>query len=107
MHISELCERAYQQSKDKGFHDGEYNVAEKLALIHSEISEALEEHRAGHKPNEVYYNGEKPEGFGVELADAVIRICDLAGKEDIDLEALISEKLAYNARRPHKHGKGY
>lgn len=49
----------------------------------------------------------KPEGFGVELADAVIRIADLAYLTGIDLEALIREKHQYNATRPYKHGRKF
>ena len=44
---------------------------------------------------------------GVELADAVIRIAHLCGAVDIDLEARIVEKLAYNATRPYKHGRAF
>lgn len=88
-------------------------------LIHSELSEALEEVRAG-KPG-LYFKevngftvtdaterrGEKPEGVAVELADAVIRIADLCGHLGIDLEAAIDLKMAYNETRPFKHGKRF
>lgn len=70
-------------------------VAQKLALVHSEISEALEGHRKGllddHLPHRSMIE--------VELADAVIRIADLAGALDLDLGGAIEEKLAYNAQR--------
>jgi hypothetical protein len=46
----------------------------------------------------------KPEGFGVELADAVIRCFDLAEAMKIDLPALIELKHQYNKSRPFKHG---
>ena len=49
----------------------------------------------------------KPEGVAVELADAVIRIADLCGHLGIDLDAVIAEKMAYNADRPYKHGKRF
>lgn len=49
----------------------------------------------------------KPEGVAVELADAVIRIADLCGHLGIDLDAVIEEKMAYNADRPYKHGKRF
>lgn len=49
----------------------------------------------------------KPEGFGVELADAVIRIADLAYLTGVDLGALVLEKMTYNATRPHKHGRQF
>lgn len=70
-------------------------VPTKLMLIVSEVSEAMEGHRKGlrdsHLPNRM--------NFDVELADAVIRIFDLAGGMNIDLGKIIAEKLAYNAVR--------
>lgn len=45
--------------------------------------------------------------MAVELADAVIRIADLCGYLGIDLDAVISEKMAYNETRPFKHGKRF
>lgn len=53
------------------------------------------------------YRNKKPEGAAVELADAVIRIADLCGHLGIDLDAVIEEKMAYNADRPYKHGKRF
>lgn len=49
----------------------------------------------------------KPEGFGVELADAVIRIADLAYLCGIDLGQLVLEKHEYNKTRPAKHGRKF
>lgn len=82
-------------------------VPEKLALIHAEVSEALEEYRDGNM--EVYYQlpddtSSKPEGFGVELADAVIRIMDLCGFLGIDLDRMVELKHEYNKKRPYRHG---
>ena len=86
------------------------NIGEKLMLIVSEVAEALEEHRAGMPLNGVVVMASgKPEGFLVELADAVIRIADLAGHacQDITFEVIVIQKMAYNETRPHKHGKSY
>lgn len=70
-------------------------VPAKLCLIHSEISEAMEGDRKGlmddHLPHRPMIE--------VELADAVIRIADLAGALNLDLGGAIAEKMAYNARR--------
>ena len=78
---------------------GKALVAEKLALIHSEVSEAMEGHRKG-LPDDKLPHRPMVE---VELADAVIRICDLAGALGLDLGGAIAEKLAFNAHRPdHK-----
>ena len=108
MTINEMCRAAYENSKAKGFHDDEFNIAEKLALIHSEVSEALEEVRGGRSPTDVWtaMSG-KPEGFPIELADVVIRIGDLCGRLTIDLEAAVERKMQYNATRAHKHGKQF
>jgi len=115
MSIRELQALAYKQSADKGFHDNEPTEpravlslnAERIALMHSELSEALEELRAGQPVNHTYYNVSKPtkpEGVPSEMADVVIRVLDFCGANDIDLEAMITEKLAYNATRGRKHG---
>lgn len=113
MDFNELQAQCHELAIDKGFWtDAEgrpkaRNVPEMLALIHSEISEALEEYRTGRPVWLVYYPHEapKPEGFGVELADAVIRILDLAEGLEIPLLDQIREKLEYNKTRPQMHGK--
>jgi NTP pyrophosphatase (non-canonical NTP hydrolase) len=70
-------------------------VATKLALIHSETSEALEAQRKDLMDDKLPHR----KGLEVELADAVIRIFDLAGGLGMDLGGAIEEKLAYNAKR--------
>ena len=78
---------------------GKALVAEKLALIHSEISEAMEASRKNLMDDKLTHR----KGVEVELADAVIRILDLAGALELDLAGAIQEKLAYNAvREDHK-----
>jgi NTP pyrophosphatase (non-canonical NTP hydrolase) len=64
-----------------------------LALIHSEVSEALEADRKGDVEN-----------FKEELADVCIRIFDLCGLKGIDLEKAITKKMDYNKSRTYKHG---
>ena len=128
MTISELVAQSHEMAVEKGFTvPGQpTDVPQSLMLVVSELSEALEEIRSGHAPTTVYtktirtvprdldprFKNDpsppvKPEGFGVELADAVIRIAHLCGALDIDLEARITEKLAYNATRPYKHGRAF
>jgi NTP pyrophosphatase (non-canonical NTP hydrolase) len=78
-------------------------IPEALCLVHSEVSEALEEYRRG-KLDPYLGIGGKPEGFAVEVADAVIRILDLCGALGIDLEEAMVRKHAYNQTRPYRHG---
>ena len=74
---------------------GKALVAEKLCLIHSEISEAMEGHRKGLMDDKLPHRGM----LEVEMADAVIRILDLCGALKLDLAGAIFEKLAYNQTR--------
>ena len=67
----------------------------KLCLIHSEISEAMEGHRKGLKDDHPPHR----DMAEVELADALIRIHDLAGAMGYDLGGAVTEKLAYNQQR--------
>ena len=103
-----LIDVCHNQAKKAGWwndiHTGEdlrgkRNVGEMLCLVHSEISEAMEGHRKGlmdthlpHRPT-----------FEVELADALIRIFDIAGAMNLDLAGALIEKLEYNeTRADHK-----
>lgn len=70
-------------------------VAQKLCLTHSELSEAMEGHRKGLQDDKLPH---RPM-IEVELADTVIRACDLAGALGLDLGGAIAEKLAYNTQR--------
>lgn len=103
----------HEMAVDKGWWDGldptamtQQEIAEKvtvkIALCHSELSEALEEVREGRYT--LWYEGEKPEGFGIEMADAVIRIMDLCRWLGVDLLGSIRLKSAYNDTRAHRHG---
>ncbi len=91
--LKQLTEIILEQAKQKGFgvNPEEINVAEKIALIHSEISEAYEAHR--HK------NIDGKDGFKEELGDALTRILHLAGVFDIDIEEEVLKKLTGNKKR--------
>lgn len=74
-------------------------VGQKLCLIHSEVSEAMEGHRKGLMDDKLPHRTR----LEVELADAIIRAFDLAGAMGLDLGGAIVEKMAFNAVRPdHK-----
>lgn len=121
--LNELAERINKTARDHGFWEADRNFGEMLALIHSEVSEALEEHRSGNPT--VYYahtdtcpwktggtwTGQcclaKPEGVAVELADALIRILDTMHSLKVDIDAVVAEKMHYNDSRPYKHGRSY
>jgi NTP pyrophosphatase (non-canonical NTP hydrolase) len=141
--IDTIIHEAHTNSVQKGFWDKEQSFGESIALIHSELSEALEDFRAGNEPAKIWYeykrNGEtliseqsflslpvnpalkpfdgtitnaeteivagKPCGIPSELADAIIRICDLSAYWGIDLETAIEQKMAFNRTRPRMHGK--
>lgn len=72
-----------------------YAASTKLALVHSELSEALEGLRKDTFDDHLPHR----KAVEVELADAVIRIFDLAGALDLDLGGAFIEKDAYNAKR--------
>lgn len=102
--VAGLVKESFENATEKGWHEKTRELPEVLCLIHSEISEALEEYRNGHPPTQVYFNGAKPEGVPIELADVLIRIADACGEFGIDLEAALRTKLEYNATRPYRHG---
>ncbi len=124
--LDRLQAEAYQTAKDKGWHDQKRSAAEMLCLIHSEISECLEDLRdpniegmtaagIGFKiegkmidPRGVYSDKQKPNskpiGPAIEMADTVIRIWDLCASEGWDLSRALQIKMAYNKTRPHRHG---
>ena len=108
MGINEMVELAYGNAKTKGWHDTDRTFGELIALCHSELSEALEEHRNGVGFQELYRKKSdtlgKPEGIPIELADVLIRIADMCGKYGIDLEAAVKMKMEYNRSRPYRHG---
>ncbi|EKO1912207.1 nucleotide pyrophosphohydrolase [Clostridium botulinum] len=122
MGIKELVQKAYENASRKGFwedwerieqlenmainisEDGEKQVkidkcnaiGNRLMLITDEVSEA---HEALRKRDY--------ENFKEELADIVIRVADLAGGLDIDLEKEIKNKMDKNKNRSYKHGKAF
>ena len=110
MTITDLIREAHETAANKGFWDTGIDgrdLPQKHMLIVEEVAEANAEIREGRSLLEVWYEGEKPCGYGIELADIIIRVCDLAGAFGIPLEGLIRAKMDYNKTRPYRHGKQF
>lgn len=102
--IDDIATAVNQTAHDKGWYDGgERNPGEVIALMHSELSEALEEWRNGNMGTRIEEGG-KPEGFYVELADCVIRIMDTFEEAGVSIGDVIRLKATYNKTRPYRHG---
>lgn len=103
--LNHLAAEFHKLSREKGWYEsGEgVNIPEKLLMIHSEISEAVDAHRNS-QPYEWTTEAGKPEGLAIELADALIRILDLCGALQIDIAAAVERKHIYNMTRPYRHG---
>lgn len=100
----------HQVAKAKGWWKGKAGIPEKkLLLMHSEISEGVEELRSGRSQTEVYFkkdkNGQmKPEGVPIEMADLIIRALDYCSKYGIDIDRAVRVKMEFNDNRPYRHG---
>lgn len=132
MNILDISKEINKNAHEKGFWDKGVDVPEKLMLIVSEVSEAMEADRIDKRANIKGFNSdminaqitesdpldghfEKTEfnrafeaaiknSIEDELADATIRIFDLAYEMGIDLSWHIKHKVRYNANRSKMHG---
>ncbi len=123
MTIQEYINRAHANARNKGFWDVKFNLGEKLMLIVSEIGEALEADRKGrrmtksviedvynlieNKDFSEYFEVHGKDTFEDEICDVFIRLFDLCGGMDIDIEKHIEMKMKYNKKRARLHGKKY
>ena len=103
MTITEMVDKCYESARDRGWIEREVSIPEQIALIHSEISEALECYRNAEDVSWTDKNG-KPQGIASEYADTLIRIAHYSKLLGIGLEAEVLRKLEYNKTRPYRHG---
>lgn len=105
MDINETVKECWQTAEDHGWHNPPKTFGEDIALIHSELSEALEEYRNGEIViTHIDHSDGKPIGIAIELADAIIRIFDLCKEHDIDITKALRIKMDYNKTRSYRHG---
>ena len=100
-HMDRFCNQVHEVAQDKGWWDGERNDGELIALMHSELSEALEGLRHGNGSSDHIPEFNCAEE---ELADTVIRIADMCAARGWRLGEAIIAKMEFNSGRSRKHG---
>lgn len=98
--ITEIMQEVHATATAKGWHEKPVNFGEQLMLVTTELAEAMEAYRETGELGNLFRLDRIP----LELADVVIRVCDLCQELSIPLADAIAQKIAYNKTRSHKHG---
>jgi hypothetical protein len=102
--LDEWAKYIYEWCERKGWNQN-LDFPKMLMNLHSEVTEAWEECRNGRAIDEVYESeGGKPEGVPIELVDLLIRFLHIAAWRGWNLQELLEQKMAYNEKRPFRHG---
>ena len=104
--LTQLRDKAYNDAKEKGFHDKEYPDEHWLMLIVCEIAEAVEADRQGRRARMADYDG-MPNSVGFrmyvkdtvedELADVCIRVLDFLGLKKVGVRENIDKLVEFSA----------
>ena len=96
MQLNELVDKSYKLALKKGWWDTDRPIREAILMTIVELAEAVQKDRC-----------DDNEGFNEEIADVFIRLFDICGYLDIDIESEIERKLRINEKREYRHGKKY
>lgn len=122
MTCNDLSKEIHQGNVERGFYDTKRPLSEVLVLIHAEISEAVEADRKEkftktvnwkelmELPDEEFkaqFQDKVKDTYEDEIADTMIRLLDLIGWQNLDIDNHMAAKLRYNSLRPYRHGKKY